>query len=309
MKIAVTGGAGFIASHIVSAYVEAGHEVVVIDNLSSGKRENVHSDARFIQMDINEPSIAEIFTNEKFDILNHHAAQINVRYSVEHPIEDATTNIIGSLKLFTNAVQNGVKKIIFASSAGTVYGDQMVYPCDELHPTNPLSPYGVSKISAEMYLNALKINSGVSYVALRYANIFGPRQNPHGEAGVVAIFLTAFLKGQQPSIFGDGLQTRDYVYVGDAVQANISALQSEIEGAFNISTSKELTVIDVYDAVCNALSIKAERIHAPAKKGEPRRGCYTNTKAHEIMGWKPTFSFEEAIQLTTEWFKTNINSI
>jgi UDP-glucose 4-epimerase len=309
MKIAVTGGAGFIASHIVSAYIEAGHEVVVIDNLSSGKRENVHNKARLIEIDINDPKIAEIFAQEKFDILNHHAAQINVRYSVEQPIDDAHINVIGSLNLFTNAVKNGVRKIIFASSAGTVYGDQSVYPCDELHPTNPLSPYGVSKISAEMYLHTLRVSNGVSYTALRYSNVFGPRQNPHGEAGVVAIFLTAFLNGKQPSIFGDGLQTRDYVYVGDAVKANILALQPEIEGAFNISSSKELSVHDVYDTICNALSIEADKIHTPAKKGEPRRGCYANKKAEDVLGWNPTYSFQEAIQLTTEWFKQNIGSI
>jgi UDP-glucose 4-epimerase len=224
MKILVTGGAGFIGSHVVDAYLELGHEVVVVDNLSSGSIENLNPKAKFYKMDIRDSDIEDLFKNEKPDIVNHHAAQMDVRKSVEDPIYDADVNIIGSLNLLQNCIRYGVKKFIFASTGGAIYGEQDYFPADEEHPTRPLSPYGVAKLTVEKYLYFYKEVHGLNYVVLRYANIYGPRQNPHGEAGVVAIFTSKMLKGEQPVINGDGFQTRDYTFVGDVVRANVLAL-------------------------------------------------------------------------------------
>ena len=223
MKIIVTGGAGFIGSHIVDAYCALGHDVVILDNFSSGKIENCNPKARIITMDITAEAINNLFEKERFDVLNHHAAQMDVRVSVNDPQFDASTNILGGLNLYEAAKKNGVKKIIFASSGGTVYGEQQEFPASEDHPKQPLSPYGISKLANEHYLYYYKQEYGISSVILRYANIYGPRQNPHGEAGVVAIFTNKLLAGQEPVINGDGLQTRDYVFVSDVVQANIHA--------------------------------------------------------------------------------------
>jgi len=234
MKILVTGGAGFIGSHVVDAYLELGHEVVVVDNLSSGSIENLNPKAKFYEMDIRDSDIEDLFKNEKPDVVNHHAAQMDVRKSVEDPIYDADVNIIGSLNLLQNCIKYGVKKFIFASTGGAIYGEQDYFPADEEHPTRPLSPYGVAKLTVEKYLYFYKEVHGLNYVVLRYANIYGPRQNPHGEAGVVAIFTSKMLKGEQPVINGDGFQTRDYTFVGDVVRANVLALSYEKSDVFNI---------------------------------------------------------------------------
>lgn len=302
MKIALTGGAGFIGSHIVDAYIALGHEVVILDNFSTGKQQNCHPDAKVISINIQSPEIADVFAQEKFDVLNHHAAQIDVRVSVANPVMDAKTNIVGSLNLYQAAISNGVKKIVLASSGGTVYGEQTVFPCDETHSTWPLSPYGVAKLSNEMYLNALKFTHGVEYVALRYSNVFGPRQNPHGEAGVIAIFLHKLLHGEQPVINGDGLQTRDYVFIEDAVRANVLALNDDVTGAYNISTAVETNVVEIFDALVSATGNNMQRIHGEAKTGEPRRGSYSYALAEKTIGWKPTVNFTDGIKRTAEWF-------
>ncbi len=301
MKIAVSGGAGFIASHIVDAYVDAGHDVTIIDNMSTGRSENLNPSARCVVADINDAAIHELFRNESFDLLNHHAAQIDVRFSVKEPRRDAFTNIVGSLNLFEAAIHSGVKKIVFASSAGTVYGDQVVEFADETHPLRPLSPYGAAKLSVEQYLYALSVCYGISYTVLRYANVYGPRQNPHGEAGVVAIFLNKMLASEQPIINGDGLQTRDYVFVADVVQANLLALNSELKGTYNVSSARETNVLKILELLNKATGLQVPFVHAPAKAGEQRRGCYSSELLHSKHGWTPSVDLEEGMKRTVEY--------
>lgn len=308
MKIALTGGAGFIASHIVDAYIAAGHEVTVIDNLSSGFRENIHPQARFECMDIRDEGIADLFAREGFDVLNHHAAQIDVRVSVQNPKLDAMVNVIGGLNLYEAAAAGGVKKIIFASSGGTVYGEQTAFPCNEEHPTHPLSPYGVAKLANEHYLYALQHTAGIDYVALRYANIYGPRQNPHGEAGVIAIFLHKMLRGERPIINGDGLQTRDYLFVHDAVAANLLALQPEVRGSYNFSTGIETNVVEIFHAIREAIGADFPEVHGESKAGEQRRSSNDYSLVYEQHGWKPQVSFREGIRQTAAWFAQKIRN-
>ena len=304
MKIAVTGGAGFIASHIVDKYINLGHEVVIIDNLSTGKIENINPKAKFINIDVTSPEIPNIFAYEKFDVLNHHAAQMDVRVSVKDPVFDATTNIIGGINLFESAKNTGVKKIIFASSGGTVYGDQTVFPADETHPTNPISPYGIAKLTSEKYLYYYKEIWGVNYVALRYANIYGPRQNPHGEAGVVAIFAQKMLSGENPMINGDGKNTRDYVYVEDVARANVLALSNEMNGYFNIGTAIENDVNYIFNTIKEFTNSNSPEIHGEAKAGEQQRSVLAYDKIFKMHGWEPKLDFYTGLKQTVEWFKT-----
>jgi UDP-glucose 4-epimerase len=304
MKIAITGGAGFIASHIADAYLNLGHEVVIIDNLSTGTKANINPKARFVHMDINDPGIAELFRQEKFDILNHHAAQMDVRVSVQDPRLDAGINIMGALSLYEAARINGVQKIIFASSGGTVYGEQEYFPADEQHSTKPISPYGVAKLANEHYLYYYQAVHGIPYVAFRYANIYGPRQNPHGEAGVVAIFTQKMLAGQQPVINGDGLQTRDYVYVQDVVRANILALQPEMKGAYNIGTGIETNVNELFALLNEYTGGGFAEHHAPAKAGEQIRSVLSHTYIKEQFGWQPITSLRQGLAETVDFFRT-----
>lgn len=303
MKIAVTGGAGFIGSNIVDAYISAGNEVVVIDNLYTGRIENINPKAKFIKIDIRDEKIKEIFKAEKFDILNHHAAQMDVRVSVERPAFDAEINILGTLNLIQSAYENNVKKVIFASSAGVVYGEQIYFPADEEHPKNPCSPYGVAKLSVEYYLNYYYQVFGIPFVALRYTNIYGPRQNPFGEAGVVAIFTKKMLSREQPYINGDGSNTRDYVFVNDVVKANLIALQDNCEGIFNISTGIEKDVNYIFQTLKKLTGSDCKEIHIEAKLGEQKRSVCSYNKINEKFGWSPTVSIEEGLKLTVEWFK------
>jgi len=225
MKILVTGGAGFIASQIADAFINEGHDVYILDNLSTGFEKNINPKAKFINADITSLSIFEIFSKEKFDVVNHHAAQIDVRKSVADPIFDANTNILGTINLLQACTKTGVKKFMFASTGGAVYGEQEYFPADENHPTNPVSPYGITKLTIEKYLYFYKNEYGLNYTILRYANVYGPRQNPFGEAGVVAIFASKLLKNENPVINGEGKQTRDYVFVEDVVLKQASVLQ------------------------------------------------------------------------------------
>lgn len=242
MNILVTGGAGFIGSQVADAYIEHDHRVVIIDNLSTGQKEFINSKAVFYEADITDPSVAEIIKNENIQVINHHAAQISVHDSVKDPIADAKSNIIGTLQLLQHTVSSGVGKFIFASTGGAIYGEQDYFPADEEHPLKPTSPYGLSKLSVEGYLRFYQEQYGLSTTVLRYGNVFGPRQNPHGEAGVVAIFCNRLLKDQAPVINGDGEQTRDYVFVGDVVRANVMALRPDCSGIFNVGTGREATV-------------------------------------------------------------------
>jgi len=304
-KILVTGGAGFIGSHIVDRYLDLGHEVVIIDNLVTGKRENVNPKARFYEVDIcNKKAVDNVFSKEKPHILNHHAAQMDVRKSVADPIYDAQANIIGLLNLLESGINNGLKKIIFASSGGVVYGDAEQLPTrEDYEPKHPLSPYGVAKLTSEHYLYFYYKNYRLPYVALRYANVYGPRQNPHGEAGVVAIFSQKLLDQKQPIINGDGLQTRDYVYVGDVVNANVLAMEKDISGAFNIGTGEETNVNEIYNLLVKLTSTNFPETHGPAKPGEQKRSCLDTKLAKKILDWQPKVKLEEGLAETVDFFK------
>lgn len=302
MNILVTGGAGFIGSHIVDKYLELGHSVTVIDNLSTGKKENINPKAKFIEMDIKDESISNVFAEGNFDVLSHQAAQMDVRVSVNDPKFDALNNIIGSLNLYENCKNYGVKKITFASSGGTVYGEQSEFPCSENHPTNPVSPYGIGKLTNEYYLYYYKQVYGIDYVALRYGNVFGPRQNPNGEAGVIAIFANKLINGDQPIINGDGLITRDYVYISDVVEANVRSLEKQVNGIYNVTTGVETNVNHIFKVLKDKLNSDLGEVHGPAKKGEQRRSVCSFEKFEINHNWSPKVSFKEGIDKTVEYF-------
>jgi len=304
MRILVTGGAGFIASHIADAYVDEGHRVAVVDNLSRGKIEQVNKRARFFKAELRDRSRMEkIFRAFKPEIVNHHAAQIDLRKSVADPALDASVNIIGSIVLLELARKHRVKKFIFASTGGALYGEQDYFPADESHPIRPLSPYGIAKRAVELYLFYYQAVHGMNYVSLRYSNVYGPRQDPFGEAGVVAIFAEKLWRNLQPIINGDGRQTRDYVYVGDVVRANLLALKPRVSGAFNISTGKETSVNQIFSALNKITGAEVKPFHGPAKKGEQRRSALDNSLARRVMGFKPKLALAEGISLTAEFFK------
>lgn len=303
MKILVTGGAGFIGSHVADAYIELGHEVVIVDNLSMGNRNNVNPRARFYQMNIQDPDIFDLFARERFDLVNHHAAQMDVRLSVADPIFDATNNIIGTINLLQAAVNNNVQKFIFISSGGAIYGEQDYFPADEEHPTRPLSPYGITKLTGEKYLYFYHHVYGLNYVILRYANIYGPRQNPKGEAGVIAIFTSKLLTGEQPIINGQGTQTRDYVYVGDVVAANVNALNYQGNDYFNIGTGKETTVNELFQRLNHLINARAQEVHGPAQPGEQLRSVLNYSKAQRLLHWSPQVNLDQGLLKTIEFFK------
>jgi len=306
MKILVTGGAGFIGSHIVALYTKAGHEVLVIDNLSSGSKKNVDQKAHFEQVDINDPSLHEIIGRFKPEIVNHQAAQIDVRKSVEDPSYDAQVNIVGSLKVFEAARKAGsLKKILFASSGGAAYGDTDTIPTDESVPAKPISPYGIAKVSVEMYLYYYNQIYNIPYIALRYSNVYGPRQNPHGEAGVVAICFQRLLSGKEFVINGDGEQTRDFVFVEDVARASLLALDSEFIGEVNIATSVETSIKSLVHQMATSIEHKDEIPHGPAKTGEQKRSCLDYSKAENELGWKPEVDITTGIAKTAEYFKSN----
>lgn len=307
MKILVTGGAGFIGSHIADKYIDEGHDVVILDDMSSGKEDNINPKAKFVKMDINDKKIVDLFKDERFDIVNHHAAQMDVRVSVNDPKFDARTNILGGLNLYEAAKETGVKKIIFASSGGTVYGEQELFPASEEHPTRPCSPYGISKLSNEKYLFYYKEVYGIDFVALRYANVYGPRQNPHGEAGVVAIFANKLLKGEKPIINGDGKNTRDYVYVDDVVIANLLALKDDVSGIYNIGTAIETDVNDIFRSLNNIIKADCEEEHGPAKAGEQKRSVISFNKIKNLHGWIPKIEFNEGLHYTVNFFKSKLS--
>lgn len=303
MKILVTGGAGFVGSHITDALIKKGFKVVIIDNLFTGKKENIHPKAKFYKLDIRSKKIKDVFKKEKFDYVFHLAAQMDVRKSVADPLYDADVNIIGSLNLIHNSAQYKIKKFIFTSSGGVVYGDTKCFPTTEKESTNPISPYGVSKLATEKYLFYFHKEFNLSYVCLRPANIYGPRQRHDGEAGVVAIFINKILAGDQPIINGDGKNTRDYVYVGDVVKANLLALKSKAKGAYNIGTSKETTVNQILDKIATALAQPVKKVRGPSKPGEQRRSCLDYNKIKKELGWQPNIKIDEGIKRTVEWMR------
>jgi len=306
MKILVTGGAGFIASHIADKFIEEGHEVVILDDLSTGFEKNINPKAKFVKLNIRDVILSKLFEEEKFDVVNHHAAQMDVRRSVDDPVFDANTNILGTINLLQNSVKHGVNKFMFASTGGAVYGEQECFPADENHPTNPVSPYGISKLSVEKYLYFYFNEHKLNYTILRYANIYGPRQNPFGEAGVVAIFSTRLLKGEQPIINGTGEQTRDYVFVKDVVKANILTLADEESDIYNVGTGIEINVNDLYKVLNEIIGNGQEEKHGPAAAGEQMRSVITSQKLFKKFNWKPSTKLIDGLKETSEFFKNNI---
>jgi UDP-glucose 4-epimerase len=303
MKILVTGGAGFIGSHVVDAFVAAGHDVLVVDDLSTGHRENLNPRARFHQLDIQDPRAADLIRAERPDVLDLHAAQMDVRRSVADPLLDARINILGTINLLQAARDAKVRRVLFVSSGGAAYGEQDAFPAPETHPTNPVSPYGVSKRSGELYAYFYQAEYGLPFVALRYANVYGPRQDPHGEAGVVAIFSGRMLRGEPVTINGDGLQTRDYVYVGDVARANLLALESSVTGPLNIGTGVETDVNTLARLLLAAAGSRSEVSHGPAKSGEQRRSVIDCRRAAAELGWRPEVSLADGLRRTVEWFR------
>ena len=304
MNILVTGGAGFIGSHIVDAYLKLGHRVVILDNLSTGRQENIAREAVFHEMDLLDPQVKKLLKDEKIEIINHHAAQISVTHSVSHPEEDANINILGSIKLLEAAQSCDVKQFIFASTGGAIYGLQDVFPADENHSCRPESPYAISKFSVENYLSFYQKVYGLDTTILRYSNVYGPRQDPHGEAGVVAIFCQQLLNQSQPLIFGDGEQTRDFVSVQDVAQANVLALTHSLTGLYNIGTGKETTVNELFLNIAKMAGNNVSPKHAPARKGELQRSVISPGKFQEKTGWRPEMALNLGLGQTYEYFSS-----
>ncbi|HEY4484771.1 MAG TPA: NAD-dependent epimerase/dehydratase family protein [Nitrospiria bacterium] len=307
MKVLVTGGAGFIGSHIVDRLVQEGHHVVVVDNLSTGKKKNLNPGARFYKADILSSKIAKIFAKEKPDIISHHAAQMDVRRSVADPLFDAQSNILGFLNILENAVKSGTRKVIFASSGGAVYGEQQVFPAPETHPVQPVSPYGISKLSGEHYVYYYQQVAGLNYAILRYANVYGPRQDPFGEAGVVAIFSQKMLLNEQPIINGNGKQTRDYVFVEDVVESHMAVFEEGVRGIFNVGSGDETSVNQLFQYLAEITGAKVKEVHGPEKRGEQIRSCLDAGKLRKATVWEPRVRLQDGLKLTVEHFRKALN--
>ncbi len=303
-RILVTGGAGFIGSHVVDAYRAEGHEVAIFDNLSTGKKEYVPVDAKFYEGDITDRDrVREVLLEFQPEYINHHAAHIQVGYSVVNPQFDAENNVIGVLNIMEEARQLGtVKKVIMASTGGAMYGDQPVPFNEEMDP-QPLSPYGISKRAGELYLHFYYIQYGIPYVVLRYSNVYGPRQNPHGESGVIAIFMEKIIKQEQPKINGTGENTRDYVFVSDVARANVSALQYDGVGEFNIGTNTETSTKDIFKKVQIAMNSTFKEEYGAARLGEQVRSVLDYAKARREFGWAPQVALDEGVRITAESFE------
>jgi UDP-glucose 4-epimerase len=303
VKVLVTGGAGFIGSHVADAFVRAGHAVTIVDDLSTGNRAWLPPEATFHALDIRSAELADIFAAERPDAVAHLAAQASVSRSVADPAFDASVNIGGGLNLLDCCRRFGVRRMIYSSSGGAGYGDTDVIPTPEEHPTRPASPYGITKVAMEQYVDAWGALWGMSGISLRYANVYGPRQNPHGEAGVVAIFCSRIMAGEAPMITGDGLQTRDFVYVDDVATANLLALErADVTGPVNVGTGVETSVNAICDALRMAAGSSAEAVHGPARPGEQRRSCLSPRLAARVLGWRPTVPLGDGLSRTLGHF-------
>ena len=306
MKVLVTGGAGFIGSHLVDRLVMEGHEAVVVDNLATGKRRNINRAARFYKMDIQSWRLERVFRNERPNVVMHLAAQMDVRKSVEDPMFDAQVNVLGTLNVLQQAVRHGVRKVIFSSSGGAIYGEQEIYPAPEVHVTKPLSPYGLSKLCGEQYLSYYQRVSGLQAVSLRYANVYGPRQDPEGEAGVVAIFIQKMLNNEQAVINGNGRQTRDFVFVDDVVEANLAMMGQETQGTYNVGTGVETSINDLFRILIQHTNSTCKEIHGPAKKGEQARSVIDNTALRHEVSWEPRADLSDGLKKTVEYFRERL---
>ena len=309
MKILVTGGAGFIASHVVDRFIEEGHEVVVVDNLSTGQRRNINAAANFYQADIQGRWLERVFRRERPAVVCHHAAQIDVRRSVQDPFFDAQVNVMGTLKVFQNAVKYGVRKVIFASSGGAVYGESQSLPVSEDHPTRPTSPYGINKAIGDEYLRYFRDSWGLEYVSLRYANVYGPRQDGNGEAGVVGIFSQKMLNGDQPVINGNGRQTRDFIYVDDIVEANVAALTKTAHGIYNVGTGQETTINELFGILAKLINPAVREVHGPAKKGEQQRIALDAGRLQRELEWETKVPLQDGLAKTVEYYRQTVRTL
>lgn len=305
-RILVTGGAGFVGSHVADAYLAAGHEVAVVDDLSTGFRENLDPRVRFWQVDIRTAELLQVVADFRPDVISHHAAQMSVSASVQDPGHDADINILGSLNLLEAAIKHDVRRVIFASTGGAVYGDLVPVPTDETASPQPVCPYGVAKLAVERYLYAYQAMHGLRAVALRYSNVYGPRQSPHGEAGVVAIFSRGILEGRELTVNGDGGQTRDYVYVGDVVRANMLATEMALGQEFpvlNIGTGIETSVNDLVRLFRETAGMDVRWRHGPPRSGEQRRSVLEPSLAKGVLGWQATTDLRTGLVFTFQWFR------
>ena len=302
MRILVTGGAGFIGSHVVDAYLAVGHDVAVVDDLSTGRREQVHPQARFYQIDIRDPGLDELFARERPEVVSHQAARANVRESLEKPLLYAEVNVLGSLNVLECCRRHGVRKIIYASTGGAVYGEPQTLPVAEDHPINPLDPYGASKHHVEHYLYLYRVNYGLEYTVLRYPNVYGPRQDPYGEAGVVAIFSGQMLNNGRPVINGSGEQERDFVYVSDVARANVLALARGDGGVYNIGSGVGTSVNRIFELLAALTGYAGPVVHGPPKRGEVFKVYLDARRARQDLGWAPEVELEEGLTRTVAYF-------
>lgn len=300
--ILVTGGCGFIGSHVTKRYLAAGHRVAVVDNLSSGREELLAAGAELHRVDIRDAALEEVFAKVRPDVVNHHAAHLSVARSVREPQFDASVNVVGSVNVLELAVKYGAQRLIFASTGGALYGEPKRSPCDETHPIEPLSPYGVAKYCVEQYVRYFSRMRGLSSVILRYSNVYGPDQDPFGEAGVVAIFCNRMLANEQAYIFGNGEQERDFVYVGDVAEASLLALERGEGGAYNIGTGRGNSVNRLYQVLAEITGCKLPPAYKPANPGEVFRITLDASLARRMLGWQPTVSFEQGLRETVKAF-------
>lgn len=303
MKILVTGGAGFIGSHVVDQMIAAGHDVAVVDSLVTGRKSNLNPKARFYQVDIRSPELRQVFEAEQPEVVDHHAAQMDVRKSVADPIYDADVNILGTLNLLNLCVEFKTRKVIYISSGGAAYGEPVYLPCDEKHPVQPLCPYGATKYMTELYLYMYKQTYGLDYSVIRYPNVYGPRQDPHGEAGVVAIFTGQMLKREPVKIFGSGEQVRDFVYVADCARANVLLLNQGGGEVYNLGYGIGTSINQIFAALKQVTQYPHEAIYAPAKPGETFKIYLDASKAKAQLGWEPTVDLQQGLTQTVEYFR------
>jgi len=308
MKVLVTGGAGFIGSHIVDMCVADGHDVVVVDDLSTGREQWINPSARFYKMDIRTDGLEQILFRERPEVVSHQAARANVRESMEKPLLYADVNVLGSLNLLECCRKTGVRKVVYASTGGAVYGEPMFFPVTEDHPINPLDPYGASKHHVEHYLYLYRYNYGLDYTVLRYPNVYGPRQDPYGEAGVIAIFIQKLLNGEQPVINGNGEQSRDFLYVVDVARANVLAFERAGGRILNIGSGTSTSVNEIFRLLSDLSGFRSGACYGPPKQGEVSRTCLDASLAKAELDWHPTFSLIEGLRVTVDYFRLAVGN-